>query len=126
MEYLKLINEQKEQKEQKHFFSAIDLTAIKEEKEKEIESMMVHPMTKEEAHYLWNIKNLIEKKEKFLEAVKRFSFMKNEYIIKRAIYSKTLTEVDTLISNFLLKTEESCKAKNIRTLTKLKLITIEE
>jgi hypothetical protein len=132
MEYLKLINEQNEQKEQneqneqKELFGGIDLTTITEENEKEIEAMMVHPMTKDEAHFLWNIKNLNEKKEKFLEVIKKFSFMKNEYIIKKLAKVENVTEVDFLITNFLLKTEESCKAKNIRTLIKLKLITLEE
>ena len=113
-------------KSEKELFGGIDLTTLKEERQKEIEAMMVHPMTKEQAHELWNIKNLNEKKEKFLEVIKGFSFMKNDYFVKRTSYSKTLIEVDTLISNFILKTEESCEAKNLRTLIKLKLITIEE
>lgn len=113
-------------KSEKELFGGIDLTTLKEERQKEIEAMMVHPMTKEKAHELWNIKNLNEKKEKFLEVIKGFSFMKNDYLIRRLTFVETPTEVDMLITNFLFKTEESCEAKNTRTLIKLKLITLEE
>ena len=114
------------QKSVKEAFGAIDLKLIQEQKDKEVEAMMVHPLTKEKAHELWDIKDLETKREKFLEVIKGFSFMKNDHLIKKIKSALIASELDFLISDFILKTEESCEAKNIRTLIKLKLITIEE
>jgi hypothetical protein len=93
-------------------FTGIDITAPVKPVE------LVKPLSKEQAHALWAITTIPEKKAAILEALESLTFMNHSKTIDRITKTKKLEHLDMTIADILLYSEEQAETVNKKRLEK--------
>jgi len=82
------------------------------------EVQLTTPMSKEQAHTLWSITDLAQKKVSMVIALEEFKFIDSKYFRDAIQKSKTTAQLDSIIADMLLFSEDKAKDMNEKALAK--------
>jgi hypothetical protein len=87
---------------------------------------LVKPLSKEQAHALWNIKTITEKKMAIVIALESLTYMSHSKTRDRLAKIKKIEQLDMLIADLLIYSEDAAEAENQKRLQKANPFYIEE
>jgi len=82
------------------------------------EVQLTTPMSKEQAHALWAITDLTQKRVSMVIALEEFKFIDSKYFRDTIHKSKTTAQLDSIIVDMLLFSEDKAKEMNEKALAK--------
>jgi hypothetical protein len=87
---------------------------------------LVKPLSKEQAHALWNIKTIAEKKMAIVIALEGLTYMNHSKTRDRLSKIKKIEQLDMLIADILIYSEDAAEVENQKRLQKADPFYIEE
>jgi hypothetical protein len=93
---------------------------------KKEEIQLLKPLSKEQAHALWNITTVTEKKMAIVIALEALTYMNHTKTLDRITKTKKIEHLDMLIADILIYSEDRAEEFNKKILEKASPFHIEE